>query len=521
MITIWDWPAKRIDRVLGSHHNQVLCVAFSPDGTRLASAGADQSIKLWDTRTWEETCSLRGHDFEIWSVAFSPDGKRLISAAKDDTVRIWPTAPSKKRLELRLPLDSETILGISKDGTNSTLVVLNAVTGEFTLGALFTGEIILQGALDRPSLTNMSTAKLVFNNQIAFGFRDGHVELYDLRSQSKLWSVTNHTRAVTRLAGSVRGRQLAVAYEDGRIDLLRPDTGVAGRSLQTDPLREQPMLEFDREGKCLLAAQLYSAELPVWNLEDGHVKRLQLKHREGLRNATFSDDGEWIVTTSYDAFASLWEVDSGRELARFTGQFTGFYGAAISPDKTRVALTSNDSAELSLWDPANEQQLVSLPDQGPPYSSVFPWDPSSDNIATLVGSKLRLWRVPSWAEIEAAQNGRPVQPVAWKAEPDKWYRNASAQNLNKLAWLLATCDDPKVRDGAGAVKFAEQAVAKTERKNPVNLETLAAAYAEAGQFEKAVNAENEAIALLQNEEQKTDFATRLKLYESNSPYREH
>ena len=172
------------------------------------------------------------------------------------------------------------------------------------------------------------------------------------------------------------------------------------------------MLEFDREGKRLLAAQLYSAELPVWNLEDGQVKRLQLKHREGLLSATISDDGEWIVTTSFDAFASLWEVDSGRELARFTGQFIGFRSATISPDKTRVALTSNDSAELSLWDPANEQQLVSLPDQGPPYSSVFPWDPSSDNIATLVGSKLRLWRAPSWAEIEAAQNGRPVQAVA-------------------------------------------------------------------------------------------------------------
>ena len=147
-------------------------------------------------------------------------------------------------------------------------------------------------------------------------------------------------------------------------------------------------------------------------------------------------------------------------------------------------------------------------------------DPSSDNITTLVGSKLRLWRAPSWAEIEAAQNGRPVQAVAWKAEPDKWYRNASAQSLNNLAWLLATCDDPKVRDGAGAVKFAEQAVAKTERKNPINLETLAAAYAEAGQFDKAVNAENEAIALLQNEEQKNDYTTRLKLYESNSPYHE-
>ncbi len=93
--------------------------------------------------------------------------------------------------------------------------------------------------------------------------------------------------------------------------------------------------------------------------------------------------------------------------------------------------------------------------------------------------------------------------------------------MNDLAWLLATCDDLKVRNGAGAVKFAEQAVAKTERKNANLLDTLAAAYAEAGQFGQAVNAQKEAMALLQDEERKKDFSTRLKLYESGTPYREH
>ena len=53
------------------------------------------------------------------------------------------------------------------------------------------------------------------------------------------------------------------------------------------------------------------------------------------------------------------------------------------------------------------------------------------------------------------------------------------------------------------------------------LDTLAAAYAEAGQFDSAVNAQKEAMALLQDEERKKDFSTRLKLYESGTPYREH
>ena len=53
------------------------------------------------------------------------------------------------------------------------------------------------------------------------------------------------------------------------------------------------------------------------------------------------------------------------------------------------------------------------------------------------------------------------------------------------------------------------------------LDTLAAAYAEAGQYDKAVSVQKEATALLQDEAQKQDYASRLKLYESNTPFRDH
>jgi tetratricopeptide (TPR) repeat protein len=98
--------------------------------------------------------------------------------------------------------------------------------------------------------------------------------------------------------------------------------------------------------------------------------------------------------------------------------------------------------------------------------------------------------------------------------------NGDVAASNSLAWFLATCSDSAIRDGRSAVNFAEKAVAKTERKFPEHLDTLAAAYAETGEFEKALNVQNEAIALLHEEAKKRDYESRLKLYQGNSPYRE-
>jgi len=89
-----------------------------------------------------------------------------------------------------------------------------------------------------------------------------------------------------------------------------------------------------------------------------------------------------------------------------------------------------------------------------------------------------------------------------------------------MAWLLATCGVPEARDGPRATRLAEKAVALTQRTNVTYLGTLAAAFAENGQFETAVAVQKEAIALLQGEEQKRDYNSRLRLYESGIPYRD-
>ena len=66
-------------------------LAFHPDGSRLASAGADRTVRLWDVNGGREVLTLRGHHDRVLGVAFSPDGTCLASASADGDVRIWET----------------------------------------------------------------------------------------------------------------------------------------------------------------------------------------------------------------------------------------------------------------------------------------------------------------------------------------------------------------------------------------------------------------------------------------------
>lgn len=92
-VVVWDTESAALVARLRGHSDQVFAVTWSPDGSRLATAGRDQGIRLWDTQTWQEVAMLRGHRSYVWSLAFSPDGTQLASGSGDYTVRIWD-APS-------------------------------------------------------------------------------------------------------------------------------------------------------------------------------------------------------------------------------------------------------------------------------------------------------------------------------------------------------------------------------------------------------------------------------------------
>jgi len=96
----------------------------------------------------------------------------------------------------------------------------------------------------------------------------------------------------------------------------------------------------------------------------------------------------------------------------------------------------------------------------------------------------------------------------------------SATAFNNMAWLLATCPDRSLRDGAKAVQLAERAQSLTQARDAGVLDTLAAAYAAAGQFSSAVQTAQTALQLAEaqsNTALASALRREIKLYEAGHP----
>jgi WD40 repeat protein/DNA-binding SARP family transcriptional activator/energy-coupling factor transporter ATP-binding protein EcfA2 len=106
-VDVWDWTTGQRVAALARNTGYVVGLAFSADGSRLATASGDGTVRVWDPRSGEQLLVLRGHKGAVTTVAFSPDGSRLASAGADGTVRTWA-------------LDVDDLVEIAENGLTRT-----------------------------------------------------------------------------------------------------------------------------------------------------------------------------------------------------------------------------------------------------------------------------------------------------------------------------------------------------------------------------------------------------------------
>ena len=116
-IRLWDAHTGEHKQTLSGHTDTVWSVAYSPDGSTLASGSADKTIRLWDAHTGEHKQTLSGHTDTVWSVAYSPDGSTLASGSADKTIRLWDAHTGKHKQTL----SGHTVWSVAYSPDGSTL----------------------------------------------------------------------------------------------------------------------------------------------------------------------------------------------------------------------------------------------------------------------------------------------------------------------------------------------------------------------------------------------------------------
>ena len=89
LVRVWDASTGKLQNVLHGHTQPIVSVAFSRDGTRIISGSDDSLVRVWNVSTGEAQHVLEGHTDQVTSVAFSSDGTRIVSGSRDVVVRVW------------------------------------------------------------------------------------------------------------------------------------------------------------------------------------------------------------------------------------------------------------------------------------------------------------------------------------------------------------------------------------------------------------------------------------------------
>ena len=91
-VRVWKEAAGTELRSFVGHAGRVRTIAWSSDGTMLASCGEDTLVRVWDAEAGVELRTFSGHGGAVWSVAWSPDDRMLASGGSDRTLTVWDVA---------------------------------------------------------------------------------------------------------------------------------------------------------------------------------------------------------------------------------------------------------------------------------------------------------------------------------------------------------------------------------------------------------------------------------------------
>ncbi len=364
---VWDVATRRPVYALGGHVGTVPGVAFGPDGQRIATAGADGTVRLWDAQTGAELAVLRGHTGMVSCVAFHPDGRALISGGRQPgDVKIW---------DLTRPVEYEVLAG--GGGWALAFDEYDRLKRLTHAGRIQTHEPKTGRSEQGPRVDLIQ--KWISPAKLAAFSGDGRllaavssdlrsVKVFDASTGGEIVVMRGLETLPRRLAVSRDGRRVAAATMPGR-------SGTARAVRVWDALSGQVLADFrpnapagaghlcgsvalSADGR-LVAFDDYqqpgvdgpgnpvAARVRVFDVASSQELLAVGAAERGIGCLAFSPDGLLIAAGGADGRVLVWETATGRQRCDDHLELSSLE-LAFSPDSRRLAAVNREV--VTIWD---------------------------------------------------------------------------------------------------------------------------------------------------------------------------
>ncbi|MEV0568041.1 pentapeptide repeat-containing protein [Dactylosporangium sp. NPDC050588] len=389
--------ARTTPWVASGHTGSANAVAWSPDGTRLATGGDDR-VRIWDAETGAEQLHITGHTGSVEAVAWSPDGTRLATA--DGDVRVWDAVTGAEHLRVAGNAPAVYVVAWSPDGTRLAtdggdgVRVWDAVTGTEQLH--ITGSI---GPVDAvawsPDGTRLATAS------------EGGVLVYDAVAGTEHLQLGGDVNSAHTVAWSPDGNLLTTA--GGGVRIWDAATG-AEHPYLAENTNSVYAVAWSPDGTRLATG----SDDGVWIRDVATGELLHFTGHTGSANTVaWSPDGTRLANAS-EGVVWVWDAVTGGEHLHLAGHTDWVRSVAWSPDGTRLATGSDDGVQIR--DAVTAAEHLHLTED-PGLVSAVAWSPDGTRLTTAGSGGVRVWDTADGTiHLHLAESIDSVYTVAWSPD---------------------------------------------------------------------------------------------------------